>query len=252
MVADLRDAERLVRDLDRGAAAAHLAGAAHRAPSGAPGLRDRALGGPGPRAARRDAAVLAAASPAVRAPDGLAAAGHDQREPQRGAHRRRTTPTRSRRLSDIADAFLLHDRPIHVRCDDSVAPGGGRRRLPIRRSRGYAPFPVRLPFASPPGARRGRRAQERLLPRRAGRRLLSPHIGDLENLETYVSYEGMVERMIGALPGAARGRGPRPPSGLPLDPLRARARARRCRGWPCSTTTPTSRRAWPSTGSRAR
>ncbi len=53
------------------------------------------------------------------------------------------------RLGDLADAFLLHNRPIHVSCDDSVvraSPGGN---IPIRRSRGFAPLPITLRQTAP-------------------------------------------------------------------------------------------------------
>jgi len=99
------------------------------------------------------------------------------------------------RLEGIADAFLLHDRPIHVRCDDSVtrvAPGG---ELPIRRSRGYAPFPVRLPFEARPILACGAELKNTVCLTRGRYAFMSPHIGDLERLETYVSYGRMVERM---------------------------------------------------------
>ena len=45
-------------------------------------------------------------------------------------------------LGDIADFFLIHDRPIHMRCDDSVARVLGSETYPLRRSRGYAPAPL--------------------------------------------------------------------------------------------------------------
>src|SRR5262249_13990719 len=51
------------------------------------------------------------------------------------------------RLLGIADLFLVHDRTIRVRCDDSVTRVVDGVELPVRRSRGYAPQPVRLPFA---------------------------------------------------------------------------------------------------------
>ena len=100
-----------------------------------------------------------------------------------------------RRLSHIADAFLLHDRPIQVRCDDSVTRVAAGGELPIRRSRGYAPFPVRLPFESRPVLALGAELKSAVCVTRGPYAFMSPHVGDLENVETYVSYQGMVERM---------------------------------------------------------
>ena len=50
------------------------------------------------------------------------------------------------RLQAVADCFLIHDRPIHVRTDDSVIRVLRGREYPIRRSRGYAPQPLTLPL----------------------------------------------------------------------------------------------------------
>jgi len=50
-----------------------------------------------------------------------------------------------RRLSGIADFFLVHDRPIHTRCYDSVVRVVDGATLPLRRARGFAPLPLGLP-----------------------------------------------------------------------------------------------------------
>ena len=55
-----------------------------------------------------------------------------------------------RRLGRLADSWLIHDRPIHVPCDDSVVQLVDGEELPVRRSRGYAPLPMRLPFEVAP------------------------------------------------------------------------------------------------------
>jgi hydrogenase maturation protein HypF len=99
------------------------------------------------------------------------------------------------RLGGIADAFLIHDRPIHVRCDDSVARIAGEAEMPIRRSRGYAPFPVRLPFESCEILACGAELKSTVCLSRGPYAFMSPHIGDLENYETYSSYHEMVERI---------------------------------------------------------
>jgi len=94
-----------------------------------------------------------------------------------------------RRLDGIADAYLVHDRPIAERCDDSVVQvRGGRPRL-VRRARGYAPFPVPLPRPLPSVLACGAELKNTFCLTRDANAFLSHHIGDLENLETLESYE---------------------------------------------------------------
>ena len=93
-----------------------------------------------------------------------------------------------RELSGIADAFLLHNRPILNRCDDSVAVCTDRGLSFFRRSRGYAPLPV-----SGTGNGNGILAfgaeQTASFALGRGRDIfISPHIGDLKNLETLKHY----------------------------------------------------------------
>lgn len=104
------------------------------------------------------------------------------------------------RLGNLADALLLHDRPIHTRCDDSVLRVVGRSNgashvQPIRRSRGYAPFPVRLPFSSVPLLATGGELKNAFCLVREDYAFLSHHIGDMENYETLCSFEEGVAHM---------------------------------------------------------
>ena len=86
-------------------------------------------------------------------------------------------------LGAIADAWLVHDREIHVRCDDSVVRVTPRGAYPLRRSRGFAPEPVVVrPFSKPVLAAGGERKHTFCFG--VGERaILSHHIGDLESWE---------------------------------------------------------------------
>jgi hydrogenase maturation protein HypF len=84
------------------------------------------------------------------------------------------------RLAGIADLFLLGDRDIHTRTDDSVVRAGRM----VRRSRGYVPSPLPLPGDAPPLLAVGAELKSTFTLARAGRAWVSHHIGDLRNYET--------------------------------------------------------------------
>ncbi len=88
------------------------------------------------------------------------------------------------RLSGIADVFCHHDRTIHVACDDSVVRVEAGQRLPVRRSRGYAPLPVRLLQDSSPLLAVGGELKTTLCVAQGPLAWLSQHVGDTVNLET--------------------------------------------------------------------
>ncbi len=94
------------------------------------------------------------------------------------------------RLAGIADSFLAHDREIRARYDDSVTRVVEGRESLIRRSRGYAPEPLDLPFATPePLLAVGAELKHTFALARGGRAHVAPHTGDLEELATYRAFE---------------------------------------------------------------
>jgi hydrogenase maturation protein HypF len=110
------------------------------------------------------------------------------------------------RLAPLADAFLLHNRDIHIRCDDSVvrvdhwqnANSAGVQQTPViylRRSRAYAPYPVQLPFDLAPSLAVGGELKNTFCLTREHYAFLSHHIGDMENVEVYESFEQGVEHL---------------------------------------------------------
>lgn len=93
------------------------------------------------------------------------------------------------RLGGIAEVFLTHNRPIRVRCDDSVMRAIEGRDAPLRRSRGYAPQPVRLPLACcRPTLAVGGQFKGTFALGRDHHAFLSHHLGDLDHLEAYRAF----------------------------------------------------------------
>ena len=98
------------------------------------------------------------------------------------------------RLAGIADAFLMHDRPIHIRTDDSVVRVTGGRAAVLRRARGYAPEPVGLRPAVPrPVLACGAELKNTFCLAKGDRAFISQHIGDLENAETLQAFRDGIE-----------------------------------------------------------
>ena len=104
------------------------------------------------------------------------------------------------RLADIADLFLLHDRPIQTRTDDSVvrvvgseARGRAGRCVVLRRSRGYVPVAVPLPGVGSHVLACGGELKSTFCVAKGGRAWVSHHIGDLQNYETLRSFTDGIE-----------------------------------------------------------
>ncbi len=100
-----------------------------------------------------------------------------------------------KRLAEIADYFLLHDRPIHIRSDDSVMRVFQDRPLFYRRARGYAPRAVRLPFQCRPILAAGAELKGAVCLADRELAFLSQHIGDLQNDSTCDSFRHTITHL---------------------------------------------------------
>ncbi len=122
--------------------------------------------------------------------------GNPSEEPQLIANE-----TARQQLAPIADCFLMHDREILNRVDDSVVRVMADREQIVRRARGYAPAPLILPpgFDEASGITAlGGELKNTFCLLKEGQAILSPHLGDLENPESYRTYRSTL-RLYNAL-----------------------------------------------------
>lgn len=104
-----------------------------------------------------------------------------------------------RRLAGIADAFVVHDRDIAARCDDSLVratPGGPAF---VRRARGWTPRAIALPRQGPPVLATGAWLKNTACVTRGAEAFLTPHVGDLDNAPTCESLDEAVAHLLAIL-----------------------------------------------------
>jgi hydrogenase maturation protein HypF len=109
------------------------------------------------------------------------------------------------RLTGIADAFLVHNRDIYLRCDDSIVRKTAGATRFIRRARGYVPTPVFLNHTPPPVLACGAALKNTVCLTKEDRAFISQHIGDLENLATYGAFRDTIahlQRILAITPQA--------------------------------------------------
>ncbi|MCX5207942.1 carbamoyltransferase HypF [Kitasatospora sp. NBC_00240] len=108
------------------------------------------------------------------------------------------------RLAPLADAWLAHDRPIHVPCDDSVMRICDGEQLPVRRSRGYAPLPITLPLPVRAALAVGGDLKNTFCLGEGRRAWLSGHVGDMDDLATQRAF-GRAVGQLGGITGVTPG-----------------------------------------------
>ncbi len=98
-----------------------------------------------------------------------------------------------RRLNGIADYFLMHNRDIYARYDDSVYMVENDVPQALRRARGYAPYPIFLPFKAKQILACGAEDKNTFCLTKDEHAFVSQHIGDMENAETLEHFENTIE-----------------------------------------------------------
>ena len=96
------------------------------------------------------------------------------------------------KLQGIADGYLLHNREIQTRCDDSLCWVLDGKEYPARRSRGYVPFPLRMEGQLESILACGAEQKASFCLSKGSYVFQSQHIGDLKNMETLESYTGQI------------------------------------------------------------
>jgi hydrogenase maturation protein HypF len=96
------------------------------------------------------------------------------------------------RLKGVADAFLVHNRPIYLKCDDSVTIYLSGALRQIRRSRGYVPAPIYLREDGPVVLAAGGELKNTITLLKGTHALMSQHIGDMKNFEAYRHFEQVI------------------------------------------------------------
>lgn len=110
-----------------------------------------------------------------------------------------------RRLSGIADCFLVHNRPIVRHIDDSIARVADGRMMLLRRARGYAPLPLRLPSTVPDVLAVGAHMKNTIAFSRGQDVFVSQHLGDLETTEAFDAFRTetvQIQQLVDAHPAA--------------------------------------------------
>ncbi len=98
-----------------------------------------------------------------------------------------------RRLGHLADLFLLHNRDIYSRYDDSVNRIFEGKPMLIRRARSYAPYPIPLPYQSRSILAVGPELKNTFCLTKENYAFVSQHIGDMENEETFEHFQKTIE-----------------------------------------------------------
>jgi hydrogenase maturation protein HypF len=99
------------------------------------------------------------------------------------------------RLNGLADHFLVHNRDILLRCDDSVVRVAGGVTRQLRRSRGFVPVPVFLKDDQPSMLAVGGELKNTICLTKGKHAFLSQHVGDLENVESYGFFHEAIQHL---------------------------------------------------------